>query len=91
VNCKPGDLAVFVRPRLQREAAFLGRIVRIVGKRPVKHPLAPHVLGWRIEPALGERQHCADDALRPIRDPGDDAKDEMLRPLPVTKPVKEAA
>ena len=23
-----------------------------------------------------------DEFLRPIRDPGDDAKDEMLRPLP---------
>jgi hypothetical protein len=29
-----------------------------------------------------ERFWAPDSALRPIRDPGDDARDEMLRPLP---------
>lgn len=32
---------------------------------------------------------CPDNRLRPIRDPGDDAVDEMLRPLP--SPVDEEA
>jgi hypothetical protein len=47
----------------------------------------PPALAWRVEPDFpslaGVRSDCVPDAdLLPIRDPGDDAKDEMLRPLP---------
>jgi len=38
-----------------------------------------------MHPATGERSTdvaALDSWLRPIRDPGDDAHDEMLRPLP---------
>ena len=50
-----------------------------------------HIDGWifyRAESgAFYEIPCCTDRELRPIRDPGDDAQDEMLRPLPKAEPA----
>lgn len=42
-------------------------------------------LEWKTEDGITvmcRRRAICDGLLRPIRDPGEDAKDEMLRPLP---------
>jgi hypothetical protein len=85
MNCKPGDLAVIVR-----KSKLIGLLVNVVG------PALDGELGvWTVEPlrpipcpAAGGWK-CADHNLRPIRDPGEDARDETLNWLPV--PTKELA
>lgn len=85
MNCKPGDLAVIFRCCYPRN---VGKLVQVIDSHRCSTG------EWRIK-ALGELdtnygdtvragQICwADDCdLKPIRDPGEDAKDEMLRPLP---------
>jgi hypothetical protein len=91
MNCKPGDMAVYVRS----DSCNLGKIVRVlrfVGK----------VDGWTGDDrwltdslqvgAYGGRTNTARDSnLRPIRDPGDDATDETLLWLPSPSRTKEEA
>jgi len=82
MNCKPGDLAVVVRGQ---NAGVLVDVVE------------PHALfrgAWRVRVhsyaigdfgpvEKGEFTGCMDSKLRPIRDPGEDARDETLSWLPV--------
>lgn len=87
MNCKQGDLAIIVG-----NGPNAGKLVTCVQFYPVKTLL--RVKGpvdvsnvWFIEPSLPAwnntlSNYIQDSVLRPIRDPGDDAKDEMLRPLP---------
>lgn len=88
MNCRPGDLAVIVRADGMTGDKLIGRIVRVTTLRDTgKH--------WNYEgPAIstvwGPVIGLADDALRPIRDPGDDAVDETLLRLPAPR-VTEAA
>jgi hypothetical protein len=95
MNVKPGDLAVIVRthPSEPLTAQFLGRVVRIVSLREVEG--APC---WTYErmPLIGKYRGCVvewysvpDEYLRPLRDPGEDARDETLEWLrvPATKEV----
>lgn len=87
MNCKPGDLAIIVRSCAGHEGKIV-RIVRWVGK--VRGWVGDD--RWETDTQLrGERggltRSMRDSALRPIRDPGDDAKDEMLRPLPKEEPA----
>lgn len=87
MNCKPGDLAAIV-DALPIGRFLVGRMVTVVQRvedgpegptwwvrfdRPVMSPLNG------LSAAEGRAADCF---LRPIRDPGDDAKDELLRPLP---------
>ncbi len=75
MNCKPGDLAIVVAaPAIAKRA--IGSIVRCVelfdgfGTGPM----------WTVEPpAAGHYWGIKDRWLRPIRDPGDDAVDEVLQ------------
>lgn len=84
LNCKPGDLARIIHHPTLPE--YADRIVRCV--RTHVHPRGR--IGWIIEPRLPcGCDVVADDLLRPIRDPGDDAVDETLTWLP--SPVKEVA
>ena len=73
MNCKPGDLAVYVG----RQSACLGQMVTVVSS------VTPD--GWWVEPGLiGAEKHpnmVYDRALRPIRDPGPEAVDEMVQKL----------
>lgn len=103
MNCKPGDLAYVIRSETGLNLGRVVRVVRIHDS--VTHDLdgvALHgrTLGrlrWVLEKPLrswrGDVMEplytCADCSLRPIRDPGDDARDETLNWLPV--PVKESA
>lgn len=94
LNCKPGDLAIIVSvprstsPRIVAaiEAKALGRIVRCLTLARSNDGLSAC---WRItEPfsvltPVGAIDFfgIADKDLRPIRDPGDDAVDEVLAKL----------
>jgi len=93
MNCEPGDLAVITKSWAGNE----GRIVRVVcwiGK----------IDGWsnsdrwEIEaerPLISSKGrlhfHAPDSFMRPIRDPGEDARDETLQWLPVPSIEKETA
>jgi hypothetical protein len=88
MNYKPGDLAVtFGAPTdngllvevgeevsvPEPEFRFWGRFYNVTSLGSPFH----------IDPGVREQScYWPGRLLRPIRDPGDDAKDEMLRPLP---------
>lgn len=87
MNCKPGDLAVIVSV-LNPVAKFLiGTFVEVLetGFDPAGPAWLVRLNREITNPITGERGDIGvalDVHLRPIRDPGDDAQDEMLRPLP---------
>lgn len=97
MNCKPGDLAFIRRPWLIDED--IGRVVRVIrlGKTYEKivmrngvHSICTNPsrsVGWLVD-SSNERFPCfvADECLRPIRDPGDDAVDEMV----LRNPIRQA-
>ena len=92
MNCKPGDLAVIVSGI---PADNIGKIIKVLTVEDRWYGLA-----WDYEGALyganfpGVRaDRVADSCLRPIRDPGEDATDEMVELLgkPVAKPEGVAA
>ena len=100
MNCQPGDLAIIVSAKGTGTVAdicskAIGRIVRVKFLRAPqgRHCTAPAV--WVFEEPFEIHYQgktftatgCADDALRPIRDHGDDAQDETLQWVPV--PGKE--
>jgi hypothetical protein len=85
MNCKQGDLAVFIRS----DAGNEGRVVTCVRLTAIEEL---QLLGWRLDvgPVWVIDQvvlttHgrlaplAADSYLFPIRDPGEDAKDETLQ------------
>lgn len=82
MNCKPGDLAFYVG--LDRSLHW--RIVRCIQIHPAS-PLLREVF-WVTDPQLPVAEvgrlseAICDRALRPIRDPGDDAVDESAAWLP---------
>lgn len=88
LNCKAGDLAVVVKSEAGNEGKIV-RCLRYLGYQlwrdrdnsPLCRPT------WEIDQGLYSldgslRSEICDDQLRPIRDPGDDAKDESLSWLP---------
>lgn len=91
MNCKQGDLAVIVGGGGPANSVNRGKFVTI-GK------FLGHVNGWAgsdrwevdvdVVGTFGTLyRHVRDCYLRPIRDPGEDARDETLQWLPV--PSKE--
>lgn len=84
MNCKPGDLAVFVRSTCGNE----GVIVRCLSLSMYTHTVNPNGVFtetpiWNVDKLVrgwdGSFARLASDCnLRPIRDPGDDAVDETL-------------
>lgn len=89
MNCKPGDLAVFVRSEAGNEGKIV-RCVRFIGLRHWPIPDGQFIddPSWEIDPPVLSStgfllDHAPDSFLRPIRDPGDDAQDETLQWLPV--------
>lgn len=103
MNCKPGDLAVIVDmpPALAEARDRFVRLTNeppeILNGEPIWR-LTERVCfvlvgnGQRngVKFYIGESlwfDRLQDKYLRPIRDPGDDAKDEMLRPLPEEVPA----
>jgi hypothetical protein len=82
MNCKPGDLAMYVG--LNQE--YIGHVVTVVSPTTADSPLAVDGPWWHVEPKIGGKYSRTSDAsLRPIRDPGDDAVDETLLWLPSPK------
>lgn len=86
MRCKEGDIAVIVLSTLGNA----GKFVRCI-------KLAEEFDGvWVIDKPLGRLMGQAvclaeDYRLRPIRDPGDDARDQTLDWLPVPSTEKESA
>lgn len=83
MNCKQGDLAIYKG----EDRSCWGRIVRCISLHPLcsRHFGIPH---WVVDPPLPRTENpselavaVADCALQPIRDPGEDATDEMLQRL----------
>lgn len=84
MNCKEGDLAIIVSSEAGNEGKIV-RCIRFIGK----------VHGWdgsdrwKIDQELvgvfgGRTMTCRDSRMRPLRNPGEDAKDETLlwKPVP---------
>jgi hypothetical protein len=92
MNCKPGELCLLKYADSENALPFVGQIHR-VGRI---HDTFDGKPWWDFDPPLFDRygMHMvwADEDLRPIRDPGEDAKDETLswKPVPSTKePMRE--
>lgn len=83
MNCKPGDFARYVGAW---EPAR-GMIFHVLEEHPGFEG------AWIVSPTPPERLTSAvwDASLRPLRDPGDDARDESLSWLPVPSREKEGA
>jgi len=84
MNCRPGELAIIISVLgYPRATPVLGTVVRTVALAS-HHPLTGPM--WQLEEPvwlLGESYNLiADAALKPLRDPGDDAIDESRAWLP---------
>lgn len=92
MNCKPNDVAVVVTTcGWELCSNLLGSIVRV--QRPVSNlddEQSWTYEGRRLRNKRGEEAECLPDAwLRPLRNPGDDAVDEVS--LVRRKPEEETA
>lgn len=94
MNCKQGELVRFVGETQGNSLPVFGWIGKVVSYK--RCPLSGDA--WIVEPPMpgGNVRNgpykemanwIADKALRPIRDPGDDATDEMI--VLLGKPEKE--
>lgn len=91
MNCKQGDLAIVVKSWAGNEGKIV-RCIKYAGVQPWQD--GEDLPSWEIDIDLpgvyGPPENIiADEQLRPIRDPGDDAQDETLTWLEV--PNKETA
>ena len=88
MNCKPGDLAIVVKAnRVPENVGRIVKVVRLVSRGEVlfSSGCVNGTAGWLVEGRVrsflgfnGNEGVFPDNCLRPIRDPGDDAQDEML-------------
>lgn len=91
MNCKPGDLAVVVRLFPDDEPSILGRVLRVTHLRERGDCLGYGGSAWEYEgprlvhKLMGPYLRIADECLRPLRDPGPDARDETISWKPVPK------
>jgi hypothetical protein len=85
MNCKPGDLAMYVGWMEE----LRGRIFRVVAPAPAQH--WPGIFVWRVDPPATKvwGDLVRDESLKPLRTPGEEETDEML--LIVPSPVWEEA
>lgn len=95
MNCKPGDFAMIVAASRMGHAGKIVRVVRLASADDLK------AIGLKFEPSVwvldtplmtvcGFEVALQKDAwLRPIRDPGDDAVDEVIQRIGT--PHKEVA
>jgi len=83
MNCKPDELAIVAKVTAENVRPYLGRIVRTI--QIVDSDC------WTTQPELEPGRAIYDGALRPIRDPGDDAQDETLLWLPTPSRERETA
>lgn len=88
MNCKPGDLAVIVNGGYF-DRHLIGKIVRVLAISQKEPNICWSYDGPRLSTVWGAVIGLADEMLRPIRDPGDDATDETLTWLPVPSRGRE--
>lgn len=92
MNCKPGDLAVIKDSDFVEANGHFVNVLRLDDEYEMEwicQPVSP-IPGaiWRGHKHIGNAAPSLDEIcipdkdLRPIRDPGDDAKDESLDWLP---------
>lgn len=100
MNCKPGDLAVIVKSRAGNEGRFVEVVNGDVERLPGDLGMASFGPLWRVRSYgsirsswgwLHEEFAFPDAWLRPIRNPGEDAKDETLQWKEVPAKQKEPA
>lgn len=96
MNCKQGDLAIVVNSLCGNEGKIV-RCLRLLPAHRWEFPDGSIVIkpSWEIDISLPSfdgscTTRVADDRLRPIRDPGDDAVDETLLWKQVPKPTEAA-
>lgn len=91
MNCRPGDLAIIVSV-LDSAAglSFLGKLVKVCEVECVDPNYGPY---WRMAEPVQYRgidfHLIADAALRPIRDPGEDAIDWISRRTPRSADLRD--
>lgn len=94
MNCKPQDLAVIVQTHPNEPATkqFLGRTVRLTAS----YSDEAGGVAWNYERMPLRGRHAGgnvewhglpDEWLKPLRDPGEDARDETLTWKQVPAPV----
>ena len=96
LNCKPGDLVVVVRSTLNPQTiGFITTVVKYeANPRTGEHawrvspPLPGQPIYW--EGAMRVTDWVVDRNLKPLRNPGEDARDETLDWLPLPVTTKDA-
>lgn len=81
MNCRPGDLAV-ICGEFRRNSGHFVEVLRLDFDLDWECIALSSLLTNQGLVDRGALVSIDDASLRPIRDPGDDAQDEMLRPLP---------
>lgn len=89
MNCKPGDWAMYVGRHKKHQGKVTRVRERIELTEKMKAQGAVEGVWWITSPPICGCGFAADRALKPIRDPGEDAKDESLSWL--SAPTKEVA
>lgn len=92
MRCKVGDLCVMIQSDYVENIGKLFKTIKKTGEENYweVESICSARNGFGMQPpgTLGEAR---DSDLRPIRDPGDDAKDQTLEWLPVPSKQKEHA
>lgn len=83
MNCKPGDLAIFVKSCCGNEGKIVRCIRLLSSAQAAREEFAPGAL-WEIDTLVLTTYgdvwcRAFDEQLRPLRDPGDGAVDEMVK------------
>lgn len=91
MNCKPGDIAIIISTEATDQLKLTGKIMKVISwhKKPDKDDTPREVWTfedspWMISCPCGCGARATMDVfpdmfLRPLRDPGDDAVDEISR------------
>lgn len=92
MNCRPNQMAMVVRGEPREN---LGRVVKVLERVGNPFELLLGYVLWTYEGELsmgdGTRAEAvADDCLRPLKDPGEDARDETLSWLDIPTQQGEA-
>ena len=90
MNCKPGDLARIIPHLMTTNLGIVDVVVRVTAINAMSSAANGEPV-WdyegNVNTVFGRIESLEDALLRPIRDPGEDARDETLSWLPV--PTKE--
>jgi hypothetical protein len=83
MNCKAGDVAMYIG----MSHKWLGSIVKVLRAPTLEEyrKISPDGVGghwWVVDPPLDKNYLVADKALRPIKDPGDEERDNAWDFLP---------